>query len=81
MRVRFLTSIAINLGGAVSTYAYGEELELPWHEAEALIAAGQAERAAPPSEPTDIETAVTPHPQEEQAVRLPKRAGRKGADQ
>lgn len=77
--------MAVNHGGnSVATYAYGEEFDLPDHEAKPLLEAGQVERAAgaepePESEPeksAPIETATTR--QDQKAERAVGRAGRKG---
>jgi HK97 family phage major capsid protein len=80
MRVRAITSLAVNHGNAVSTYAFGEVFDLPDHEAEAHIAAGHVERIDVAPEPAPeapvVETATTPRPKEEQAVRSPKRPSR-----
>lgn len=77
MKVRFNTSIAINHGGSVAAYAFGDEIEFSDDEAEKLLAAGVAERvddSASIAAESPLETAVQPHLQEEQAVRR----GRKG---
>lgn len=76
MRIRFLTSLAMNH----STYAFGEQVDLPDDEAKGLVAVGHAEALdpvapaddepadPPPSEADSIETAVSSHFAEEHAV-------------
>lgn len=78
MKVKATTSMAVSHGGgSVTVYAFGEVIDLPEHEAEAHIAAGNAERieapAAPAPQTPEVETATQPRPKEEQAVRSPKR--------
>lgn len=50
MRVQAKTSIAVNHGAMTQVYGYGQEFDLPDHEAEPLLAAGHVVRVETPDQ-------------------------------
>jgi hypothetical protein len=78
MRVRALTAIIVGHEAGTVSYGYGEQFDLPDHEAWAHIAAGNVEAVAPrpaAATPSTPETATMPA-RGEQAVLPRKKPGR-----